>query len=91
VSPALNGEAYARPAISAAIVAVITIVGYKPTMAARSLAIDDPAWLACSHAIPVGAINACRDRGCHLVFEPVDTNCATRNGAASFRHLVERP
>jgi LacI family transcriptional regulator len=84
VSRVLNGEAYVRPAVKDAILEVIERLGYKPNMAARSLAsarsyliglaIDDPTWSAYAAGIQMGALKRCRDRGYHLVVEPVDTN-----------------
>ena len=84
VSRVLNGEAYVRPAVKEAILDVISTLGYKPNMAARSLAsarsyliglaIDDRTWSAYAAGIQMGAIKACRAASYHLVVEPVDTN-----------------
>lgn len=86
VSRVLNGEAYVRPAVKEAVLAVIATLGYKPNIAARSLAsarsyliglvVDDPTWSAYAAGIQLGAIKRCRDRNYHLVVEPVDTNQA---------------
>jgi LacI family transcriptional regulator len=86
VSRVLNGEAYVRPAVKEVVLETIKTLGYKPNMAARSLAsarsyliglaVDDPTWSAYAAGIQLGAIKQCRERNYHLVVEPVDTNQA---------------
>ena len=86
VSRVLNGEAYVRPAVKDMVLETIKSLGYKPNMAARSLAsarsyliglaVDDPTWSAYAAGLQLGAIKQCRDRNYHLVVEPVDTNQA---------------
>ena len=84
VSRVLNNEAYVRPAVRAAVEQVIATLGYKPNMAARSLAsarsyliglaVDDPTWSAYAAGIQLGAIKRCRERNYHLVIETADAN-----------------
>lgn len=86
VSRVVNGEAYVRPAVKDAVLKVIDELGYKPNMAARSLAgarsyliglvVDDPRWSAYAAGIQLGAIKRCREKNYHLVVEPVDTDQA---------------
>lgn len=86
VSRVLNGEAYVRPSVKEAVLETINQLGYKPNMAARSLAgarsyliglaVDDPTWSPYAAGLQLGAIKKCRERNYHLVVEPVDTNQA---------------
>jgi len=81
VSRVLNNEAHVRPAVREKVQSAVAALGYRPNLAARQLAghksfsigypfnNPSPAYVT---DILLGAARACRDRGYHLVSEPVD-------------------
>ncbi|EIZ78036.1 LacI-family transcriptional regulator [Novosphingobium sp. Rr 2-17] len=81
VSRVINGEDHVRPEIRDAVQKVVAELNYRPNAFARSLSssrsyllglfIDDP---VSGYAAEVqhGALLRCRERGYHLVVEPVD-------------------
>ena len=83
VSRVLNGEPHVRPAMKARVEAAARELGYRPNLAARQLAghksfiiaypfnNPSPAYIT---EVMMGAAAACRDRGYHLVSEPVDAD-----------------
>lgn len=92
VSRVLNNEAHVRPVLKERVVAAVTALGYRPNLAARQLAGNrsfiigypfnnpSPAYIT---DVLMGAADACRDRGYHLVSEPIDF-------AANAPELIER-
>lgn len=81
VSRVLNGEAHVRPALREKVEAAVKALGYRPKLAARQLAGNKSFIIAYPFNNPsaayitdvlMGAAHACRDRGYHLVSEPVD-------------------
>lgn len=81
VSRVLNNEAHVRPAVREKVQSAVAALGYRPNLAARQLAghksfiigypFNNPS-AAYVTDILLGAARACRDRGYHLVSEPVD-------------------
>jgi LacI family transcriptional regulator len=81
VSRVLNGEAHVRQALRDKVNQSVQALGYRPNLAARQLAGQrsfiiaypfnnpSPAYIT---DVLMGAAHACRDRGYHLVSEPVD-------------------
>ena len=81
VSRVINGERHVRPEVRAAVRRVVSELDYRPNAFARSLAssrsyllglfIDDP---SSGYAADVqrGALMRCRDKGYHLMVEPMD-------------------
>lgn len=81
VSRVLNGEPHVRPAMRERVEAAARELGYRPNLAARQLAghksyiiaypfnNPSPAYIT---EVMMGAAGACRDRGYHLVSEPVE-------------------
>jgi LacI family transcriptional regulator len=83
VSRVVNGEANVSESTKQAVDRAISALGYKPNLAARSLAasrsfligIISPTvdnFYSYFHALHNGAIRACRERGLHLVAEEMD-------------------
>jgi LacI family transcriptional regulator len=81
VSRVLNKEAHVRPAVRERVEAAVKALGYRPNLAARQLAgsrsfiigypFNNPSAAYITDVL-MGAAAACRDRGYHLVSEPVD-------------------
>jgi LacI family transcriptional regulator len=81
VSRVLNEEAHVRPAIQERVKAAVAALGYRPNLAARQLAgnrsfiigypFNNPSAAYITDVL-MGAATACRDRGYHLVSEPVN-------------------
>lgn len=81
VSRVLNKEAHVRPAVQARVEAAVAALGYRPNLAARQLAgnrsfiigypFNNPSAAYITDVL-MGAAAACRDRGYHLVSEPVN-------------------
>ncbi|BBC71002.1 LacI family transcriptional regulator [Altererythrobacter sp. B11] len=81
VSRVLNQEAHVRPALQAKVKEAVEALGYRPNLAARQLAGQrsfiiaypfnnpSPAYIT---EVLMGAARACRDKGYHLVSEPID-------------------
>ncbi len=81
VSRVLNNEAHVRPVLRAKVEVSVNSLGYRPNLAARQLAGQRSFIVAypfnnasASYVTQVlmGAARACRDRGYHLVSEPVE-------------------
>jgi LacI family transcriptional regulator len=80
VSRVLNKEDHVRPTVQAKVEAAIEALGYRPNLAARQLAgsrsfiigypFNNPSSAYITDVL-MGAATACRDRGYHLVSEPV--------------------
>ncbi|MDE2412044.1 MAG: LacI family DNA-binding transcriptional regulator [Sphingomonadales bacterium] len=81
VSRVLNGEAHVRPQLRERVMAAVQALDYSPNLAARQLAghrsfiiaypFNNPS-AAYITDILMGAARTCRDRGYHLVSEPVE-------------------
>jgi LacI family transcriptional regulator len=81
VSRVLNREAHVRDAVRTKVEASVAALGYRPNLAARQLAGQrsyiiaypfnnpSPAYIT---DVLMGAARACRDRGYHLVSEPME-------------------
>lgn len=81
VSRVLNGEAHVRPHLRARVMSSVEALSYRPNLAARQLAgarsfiiaypFNNPSPSYITDVL-MGAARTCRDRGYHLVSEPVD-------------------
>lgn len=83
VSRVLNNEPHVRPAVRERVEAAVIELGYRPNLAARQLAGTRSFIIAYPFNNPspnyitdilMGAAEFCRDRGYHLVSEPLDLN-----------------
>lgn len=93
VSRVVNGEAHVREATKEAVERAIAALGYRPNMAARSLAASR-SFLICLLGMRLDAyifssmhssgIRACRERGLHLMVEELETI-----DSASLRYLED--
>ena len=81
VSRVLNREDHVRPALRERVEAAVRELGYRPNLAARQLAGNRSFIIAYPFNNPsaayitdvlMGAARACRDKGYHLVSEPVE-------------------
>ena len=80
VSRVINKEDHVRPAVQAKVEAAVQALGYRPNLAARQLAgsrsfiigypFNNPSSAYITDVL-MGAATAARDRGYHLVSEPV--------------------
>ena len=92
VSRVLNGEAHVRPVMRERVTASVDALGYRPSLAARQLAGQRSFIIAYPFNNPspayvidvlMGAAGACRDRGYHVVSEPIEFD-------ASMLRVLER-
>ena len=86
VSRVINGEQHVRPEVREAVQRIVDQLDYRPNAFARSLSssrsyllglfLDDPG-SGYAADLQLGALLRCRQRGYHLVVEPLDIAAPT--------------
>ncbi|MDQ8758097.1 LacI family DNA-binding transcriptional regulator [Sphingosinicella sp. LHD-64] len=94
VSRVINGERNVRESTRAAVLEAISRLNYSPNTAARSLAAGDATHIGLLYANPsaaylsqflVGALDAARRAGCHIVLEACESERADEQAEATRR------